>query len=387
MAPSGLRRSGLLVAICVACVGCEQADQIHSYTVPAEKAPASAAVSVATGEPTDRMLAAIVPHGQRAWFFKAVGPIGVIDQEAQQIVDFLSTVRVAGDQQPTWKLPAGWQEQAGSGMRAATITIPGKDKPLELTVVALPWSGGPTDVLSNVNRWRGQLQLPPIGQPGLALCTRELSLDGTSITLVDLAGRMQATGMSAPFAGAPFAGGAPAAAAPAGAMPDNPHAAAQPAAPGTPHFDVPDAWQELPAAPPRRAAFRVTDGSQEALVTVIDFPAAAGPMIADPLPNLNRWRREVGLPEVAATDVDKDVATITIAGQPAKYFQVLPGDQPDQARIERATLAVMFPRGAQIWFIKMTGDVALITAQREQFRSFVGSLRFADDAGGNDGNQ
>lgn len=364
---------------CILVVGCRPDDQIDSYTVPVLHQPAASPTATETGEPTDRMLAAILPQGGQAWFFKVVGPIPAIDRQAQAIDDFFAGLRLADDQsKPAWKLPDGWTEQDGTGMRAATISIPAGDQPLELTVVVLPWTGRPDDVLSNVNRWRGQLQLPAIGAQGLAECTRELSTNGTTMTIVDLQGRMQETGMAAPFAG----GRSPAT--PPSAVPSEP---ALTTSSELPQFDVPKEWQELSAAPPRKAAFRVADGPQEALVTVIDFPAAAGPMIADPLENLNRWRREVGLPEITNAGLADATESIVVHGQPASYFEVVPDSQDAaESKIERATLAVMLPQGGKIWFFKLNGDRAVVETQRKEFRAFIDSVRFPDDEGTDDVN-
>lgn len=364
--------------------GCRPDEQIHSYTVPVMHAPASTAVEPTSGEATDRMLAAILPQGDRAWFFKVVGPIAAVDGQEQAIDNFFASLRPGDDQaQPQWTLPDGWTEEAGTGMRAATIAIPTTSQPLELTVVALPWSGGPGDVLSNVNRWRGQMQLPAIDQQGLAECTHERSTDGTTVTMADLRGRMQSTGMSAPFAGGLMSSGGPPASSPSQVASPLPHAAES----GLPKFDVPSGWQEIPAAPPRKAAFEVSDGSQEALVTLIDFPAAAGPMIADALPNLNRWRREIGLPEISAADLTNYTESIQVDGLPADYFEVVPDAQkPAESKIERATLAVMIPQGQRIWFFKIAGDRDLVAAERKDFRALIDSVRFSDGEGANDGN-
>jgi hypothetical protein len=374
----------MLLACSFLIAGCRPSEQIETYTVPVLRQPASKPAAVDAGEATDRMLAAILPNGDRAWFFKVVGPIAAVDPKAEAIQDFFATVGGSDDQaQVHWQTPDGWTEREGNGMRKATITIPTDGPPLELTVVGLPWSGGPSDVLSNVNRWRGQLQLPAIGPPGLAECTREISVEGGTATIVDLRGRMQETGMTAPFAGGRPAGATPSVASPPQADRPPPPAAA----PGTPQFDVPAGWQTLPATPPRKAAFRVVDGQQEALVTVIDFPAAAGPMIADPLQNLNRWRREVGLPAIAAAELNEQVQEIDVDDRPASYFEVIPDAQEAaESKIDRATLAVMLPHGPQIWFFKMAGDRDLVAAERERFRSFVDSLQIPDDKGANDGN-
>ena len=65
-----------------------------------------------------------------------------------------------------WTAPAGWTEAAGNGMRIATLTPPKTDGKAEVTVIALPGDVG--GELANVNRWRGQLALPPIAEADLA---------------------------------------------------------------------------------------------------------------------------------------------------------------------------------------------------------------------------
>lgn len=74
-----------------------------------------------------------------------------------------------GDEAPRgvrWTPPAGWTETRGGGMRLATLTPPVKDGKAEVTVVALPGDVG--GELANVNRWRGQIALPPVVASQLA---------------------------------------------------------------------------------------------------------------------------------------------------------------------------------------------------------------------------
>ena len=63
-----------------------------------------------------------------------------------------------------WALPKGWTETPGSGMRYATLTPPGAGK-VEMSVVVLPGAAG--GELANVNRWRGQIGLPPLDEAAL----------------------------------------------------------------------------------------------------------------------------------------------------------------------------------------------------------------------------
>ena len=347
------------------------------------------AAATPSAEPTDRMLAAILPDGDKAWFFKIVAPLPEIDERAAKVAEFFASVRLAaGKPHPDWQLSAGWEEQPGTGMRIATITIPTSGKPLELSVTSLPWTGTQADLLSNVNRWRGQLQLAPIGPQGLADCTRELAAGGTTLTIVDLRGRMQSTGMTPPFAAGGLVAPGGNGGLPGGNLAAPPSVAELPA--GHPSFagsgvadqttvkyESPDEWQVVPASGIRKAAFRVANGAREATVTVIGFPAAAGPMLADPLANVNRWRSEVGLEPLAADGLSAATEPIEIASLQAIYVEAIPAaSKGEESSADRGTLAAMATGGDVVWFFKITGDRDLVVAQRDQFKSFLKSVRF-----------
>ncbi|HYD39346.1 MAG TPA: hypothetical protein VEB43_00825 [Anaeromyxobacter sp.] len=81
-----------------------------------------------------------------------------------------------------WTLPAGWQEKQGGGdMRHATLTPPGANA--EVTVVRL--SGPAGGELANVNRWRNQLGLPPLGAPELAPARKTLGTAAGELAVYD----------------------------------------------------------------------------------------------------------------------------------------------------------------------------------------------------------
>ena len=65
-----------------------------------------------------------------------------------------------------WTTPSGWTELPGSAMRVATFALPAAAGKAEATVVALPGDVG--GELANVNRWRGQIALPPLTEDKLA---------------------------------------------------------------------------------------------------------------------------------------------------------------------------------------------------------------------------
>jgi hypothetical protein len=415
-----------LLTFAILTVGCGKQEQIHSYTVdrasprpPAgETGPVAGNGAATTGAATDRMLAAILPDGRRAWFFKVVGPAPAIENASISIAEFFASIRPAGDQPlPVWKLPAGWSQQPGNEFRAATLVIPG-DKPLELTVSTLGWSGSQDDLLRNINRWRGQMQLPEIGPQQLGDTTREIKVGDATMTVVDLAGRFQSGGMTPPFAGqAPFAGGPPFAGGgqppaaggnastgsppatapelPDGHPPVGPTTDANPAPPpaeaaskGGPQYALPKTWQVLPIEPGsmRKAAFNVAEGPKQALITVTQFSALV-PAMADPLQNVNRWRGEIGFPRIENDSLATVTESTEVGGQKATYMAAIPDTaKPEESQMEQATLAAMVRVGDQMWFFKLKGNRELVAAEQENFKDFLKSVRFTADRGATDGN-
>lgn len=121
------------------------------------------------------------------------------------------------------------------------------------------------------------------------------------------------------------------------------------------------------------------------LFTLINFPAREGPMIADPLQNVNRWRGEVGLPAVTQDELSNATESIVIDGQTAAYVPAIPEASKTQSNL--AELAAMVKNGDQIWFLKLKGDRDVVVAQEAAFKAFLKSLHFAGDRGATDGHK
>lgn len=383
-------------ALLVSALGCGKTEQIQTYTVPKEPKAAVVANSTDTkpGEPTDRMLAAILPANGQAWFFKVVGPIAEIDKHEKEIKEFFSTLALATDGRASWKLPADWKEEAGNQMRFATIIIPA-DKRLELTVNTASWPGTEESMLANVNRWRGQLQLPPISAKQLPEVSHEAKAGERPITIVDMRGRFKPGGMTPPFAGGGFgtrATGTPANAnSPAGlpadhppingpSTPTTPPDANSPASSDVPKFSLPPSWKSVPAQGMRKAEFVVNEGPHEARVTMFLFPADAGPMISEPLDNINRWRGEIGLSPLTKESLAAAIQPIEIDGKQATYAPMIPDPaKQEETQAKEATLAAILKTGDQVWFVKMRGERELVKKHEDEFKAFLKSLKFPHD--------
>src|SRR5262245_36533392 len=121
-------------------VGCQRPDDIVRYTVAR---PPQAEHSISTAASDDsvwvpgQLLGAIVPQGQRTWFFKLTGRLELVKPQLEPFLAFMKSVRLT-DKGPEWTLPGGWEQLPGSDIRFATLKIPTDKKPLELTVIPLP---------------------------------------------------------------------------------------------------------------------------------------------------------------------------------------------------------------------------------------------------------
>ncbi|MEN0110656.1 MAG: hypothetical protein AAF805_08010 [Planctomycetota bacterium] len=338
-------------------LACRPAEEIRTYRVAKSSAtaptaetpapPAAAAppaVEPTSGDPTHRMLAAIVPAGDQAWFFKAVARVEAMDDAREAIEDFYGSIQ-AGAERPRWETPDGWTEEPGAGMRLATLRVPTSGEPIELSVIGLPVRGGwEASVASNVDRWRGQMGLPTGGVEGV-----EPLGDGDNARLVDLIGWFNDGGMtrSAPFASKP---------------PPNANPAAAPAPSGGLRHTPPDGWTDKPGSAMRKASLATPGGAE---VTAFSFPNV--PAMADPLSNVNRWRKELSLPPTTAEELAEAEQPVELLGEPGRYYELV-GESA-------TTLVAMTTRSNLVWFFKLRGPGEEAEAQRDAFREWLASAK------------
>lgn len=382
--------SGAALTLLVGLNGCEKPDQITSYRVHkphilyeinhVDRQGDGAGTESDPGE-RERMLAAIVPQGPQTWFFKVTGPDQAVAAQKAAFDEFLKSLRFApgpGTAEPQWTLPKGWKRLPGTAMRFATIEIEAGGKPLELSVIPLPTAPGDSAdyILSNVNRWRGQLGLSPMTKDelfdeGEDDETYQIDAGGASVTVVNFVGQMS----DSPMSRAPFASGA----APGPAGPLRP-SAQPPSSTGTVEltYDVPEGWTEGEAGGFRKAAFEIADGNQNAEVTVIDLAAAGNELPA----NVNRWRRQIQLAPVSQADLAEHVKKIPVGRSTGDYVELV---GPEDASPRQAILGVMTIEGDRAWFIKMMGDAELVLREKPQFEEFVRSVQFRSTDGAENG--
>jgi hypothetical protein len=364
---------GCLLLICCAVMGCGRSESIRSYTPPELERGAYE---------LDRMLGAIVPLGETTWFFKLQGKDEAVHNQQEAFVKFVQTVRAPKDspknlakakngepEPPTWKAPSEWVAQRPSNRmihQSYLIPVSGA-RPLKLDVSMLPTPERGFDdryLKENISRWCRQY-----GQDGIS--EREIPEHSTKIVLKDLrpkGGEAWIVNLSGIFAGS---SGMMAALAPE----DNsdPHAGLKepvdPAGdqPGAPtasasgiQVQVPADWK--PGKPggfiPREVSLAAVDGDMTADIYITRLTASnelAG--------NIARWRGQVGLPDLPATELEASAQKITVDGMPG-HFVALVG-------AEKTILGAMVKKGSDAWFFKLDAPNALAAKEQAKFEEFV----------------
>ena len=171
-----------------------------------------------------RIIGSMLPAEGTTWFFKMTGPEALVAQEKPVFKEFLQSIRFGaiegggqvahapvpmstngkglpasfgqgegtGDR-PAWDVPGGWQEQPPTSMRLATFLIAGENGvKADVSVIKLAGPAGGT--LSNVNRWRSQVGLPPVDESGLEKLITTKDVNGMKVIFVDMAGRSVESG-------------------------------------------------------------------------------------------------------------------------------------------------------------------------------------------------
>ena len=311
-------------------------------------------------------------------------------------------------------------------------------EPLEIALSAFPDDvGGP---LANLNRWRGQLGLDPVTQDQLPEHFDPLddqdpnagavaTIDGRAphsdlgetdvrmlVAMVPDAGRtwfLKAVGLPSQIethraAFLQFARTLPPSPQTLGAAsPTPPPTSSPPAATTTgpvdpaatghaanqTHWNAPPHWQPEPGQSAMLKGAYIapnadgqTDPAAAARITLMSLPGDGG----GALPNINRWRAQLGLPALQSLD-QQPVTRLNVNGSPGALLDLVgtpPAPDPANAppgmpRLAAAadgqptrTLVALVARPTETWFIKMSGPDSEVQAQRQAFQDLLNSIHF-----------
>ena len=314
-----------------------------------------------------------------------------------------------------WTLPDGWQEKQPTEMRVASFSATGKDnQTADVSVIPLPIAGRDLEL---VNMWRQQLRLPPVSNPDVDQQAETIAIGADTGKLFDLAseqpmidGKYRArilvammtrgtmswffkmTGADAfvtsqkpvfvqflktisfdePLAGAQT--GLPTGHPPIGGdMTESTVAMAPAGNAGKPVWTVPSGWQEIPPAEFLLAEYAIAGANgTKADVNVAMLNGEGGGV----LPNVNRWRGQLGLPPATEENLPTITSTLEAAGGQATMVDLTGTDAKtgQQARL----IGVILPQAGQTWFYKLMGDEQLVGQQKEAFAKFIQSAKYSN---------
>ncbi|MCE9604021.1 MAG: hypothetical protein K8U03_03865 [Planctomycetia bacterium] len=374
---------GLLCASCF--VGCNKADDVETYTVTREfeqerrqlvfpQGTKHESTAPTPAEP-GRLIGVLLPHDGQMWFFKMLGPDEAVKRHVEQVKAFVAAVKFEGNK-PVWSAPKEWSEQPGNAMSYATFVVDAALPTIKLVVSEFP---GEQDLADNVNRWRGQLKLPPLGAEEARKAAIPLTTAAGPALWVELTGILSASSGMPPFAGGgkvagpidPGNGTLPAGHPPVDPAANMPKPAGGPAAAGAEgpvKYELPTGWTPSPPSNFNIAAFSVVEGAEKLRITVSE---AQG----DLLSNVNRWRvDQLQLPPLDEEQLKTATTKMKVSGLDADVVELIApaGNGPQRAIF--GVIAKKSPTSS--YFIKLMGDAPLAQRERERFMKFVASIRF-----------
>jgi hypothetical protein len=312
----------------------------------------------------------------------------------------------------TYTTPEGWREAGAGEMRVAGFTITGTNgQSAQVAVTPLPGMAGRETLI--VNMWRQQVGLSELaadeadkqltavdigGEPGKMFDMAGKSALGETIRIVTAMahkGEMSwfyklqgddelvlaekpkfvAFLKSVKIEDAPAAGALPPDHPPisrpgtmAGAVTEQ-----RPPKPrqGGPTWTVPTGWKEIDGGQFLFTKFIIAgEAGAQATVNVSVSAGDGGGL----LPNINRWRGQLGHGSWSEAELKKNTQEIDVAGGKAIYLELSGTDSATEK--PAATLGAQVVRNGQTWYYKLMGEPALVAAHKENFTSFVKGVKY-----------
>lgn len=308
-----------------------------------------------------------------------------------------------------YTVPKGWQEKTPSEMRVASFGVTENGRSADVSVIPLGGMGGGD--LANVNRWRGQVGLQPLPNDDLQKLAEKVEVAGQSVNLYDLAGTSPGSGNATRILGVilhrndtswffkvdgdsdlvekekpafisflksvQFTGSAATAAMDMSQLPPShpaiPGMASSAASGEKPIWTVPSNWQtgQLEQFLTARYVIAGANGA-EADVNVSSLAGNGGGL----LPNVNRWRGQLGLDPVDNAGMTKNISTLNTSAGQATAVDISGTDA--QTGKPARLIGVVLPLNGHTWFYKLMGDPGVVVHQKSAFLQFVQSAKYPD---------
>jgi hypothetical protein len=130
-------------------------------------------------------------------------------------------------------------------------------------------------------------------------------------------------------------------------------------------WDIPSEWKQFNESGVRVASL-YPNSSVPLEVAVTRFPGGVG----GPLANVNRWRQQIGLTELAQEELSDHVTQFTLGDVKGALIDMV-GEGEHPLRVIVISLPIM--NGT--WFFKTLGPAGAVEEQRDTFLRFVSSVQ------------
>ena len=338
-----------------------------------------AAPSAKSSKPT-RMVVAIFQRSDAAWFFKISGsPEKVTASESawQPFIDAIEFESKGGSERPVWELPEGWSLGGKAQMVFAIVKMPDTDAEIRISRL-----GGQQDLLSNVNRWRGQLGLSSVKAEALDENLVLKQGPGGQYRLFDQKGTSAGRSMGGPFMRQQAMRRAES------EKKEN----KEPKPEEQPVVDSPEELQNDLAANPKftldppegyspgktsaMVVARFVKETDQGKVQISLVPLTATNKWNE---NVNFWRQSVGRKAIEADEIKSVTEAVTISGVEGKKISLLADeDSADEAANKKSLVGVMVKHKDAAWFFKMMGAPSLVKSDQAIFDTFLESFKFTE---------
>jgi hypothetical protein len=126
-------------------------------------------------------------------------------------------------------------------------------------------------------------------------------------------------------------------------------------------WTAPAQWQQKAPGSVRKGSYAIPgEGGAAGDLAITAFPGDTGGLV----PNINRWRGQVGLSPQSEAEVKASLEHIDSNGLHIDLVEMV---GPQGVRL----LGAIVPLAQETWFFKLTGPDALIAKERAAFRDFI----------------
>ncbi len=157
---------------------------------PATQVEIVSETAIIEGQFKSRIIAAILSENQQSWFFKMVGTDAAVLSQKKTFISFLASVKketppssevAQTHQEIAYQKPTGWKELPPTSPRHASFQV---KEVGDISIISFPGDVGGN--LANINRWRGQIGLPPISNEDLDTTTETIMVGDNPALIVHL---------------------------------------------------------------------------------------------------------------------------------------------------------------------------------------------------------